>query len=180
MNTRVIKTQGFSGAKAMFPSLILHICSPQKALTLGTQKNISPPCVSEWSNLSGLATGMWPGLRWAMYRPAQRRAKWLFMLLFPDCEARNHGLQVVAPLVNSCSGDASLLQELVSNSGSPDLKNENTGHTQVNLNFRWTTNPLVQVSSMQYLGIYPEKVFVANLELKLNCIISGTISWFIR
>lgn len=29
-------------------------------------------------------------------------------------------------------------------------------------------------------GTYPKKIFVANLELKWNCILSGTISWFIR
>lgn len=148
MNTRVIKTQGFSGAKAMFPSLILRICSPQKALTLGTQKNISPPlCV--WVE-QPVWFGCWNVARVEVghVQACSKKSQWLFMLLFPDCEARNHGLQVVAPLVDSCSGEASLLQELVSNSGSPDLKNENTGHTQVNLNFRWTTNPLVQVSSM--------------------------------
>lgn len=106
-----------------------------------------------WSNWSGFATGTWPGLSWAMYRPAHRRDKWLFMLAFPFVRPETKDFRWCYHLVGNCSAKARLLQELASHSGLPDLKNENTGHTQVNLNFRSTTNSsLVQVCSVQYLG----------------------------
>lgn len=78
-NTRVLWCQSYV---PFFHST--HLLSIEDIELWGHRKTFPRPSAPEWSNLSGFATGMWPGLRWAMYRPVHRRAKWLFMLSFPS------------------------------------------------------------------------------------------------
>lgn len=95
----------------------------------------SGPPASGQSHLSGSAPGMWPGLRWAMHRPAHAEPHDVPCCLLPGCEKRRT-CWVVAPLRGQLLGGGRLLHELASNLGWPGLQREKTGHTQVNLDFR--------------------------------------------